>query len=141
MSRKFSKRLDLLTENLDDATTDIISIAQELMHNISQMKQDIEKAEVQMTHILEELNSSLGREIRKIQPKMAISLRNGMCGCGYQSKDIECRPDIENGIWVVRGRLGNGLKRNYPEVLRLNHDVTPLARAITSYFKKHYRSL
>ena len=142
MNSKFALRLNtIIAENFENETQDLISIAGELMNNVSRMKQDIEKAELQLTHILEELNSSLGREVRKIQPKMAIGLKNGNCSCGYQSRDIVCKPNIQRGIWQVSGRLANGFRRNCPEVLHLSHDVTPLAKAITTYFKKYYRTL
>lgn len=146
MSEKFAKHLDhVISENFEnegaDAPQDLVNLARELMGNVSRMKTEIESAELQLAHILEELNSSLGREIRKIQPKMAINLRNGNCSCGYHSRDIVCRPDTKKGIWNIAGKLGSGFRRSNPEALHLDHDVTPLARAITDYFKKYYRTL
>jgi hypothetical protein len=143
MSNKFNTHLDaiIMEEFGEGAAEDLINIAKELMSTVSQMEQDIAKSKLQLSHILEELNSSLGREIRKIQPKMNISIRDGNCAAGYHSKDVVCRPDVEKGIWMVSGRLGNGFKRHFPEVLKLSPDVKPLAQSITDYFKKYYRTL
>lgn len=143
MNEKFNVHLNaIMAEEFGgDIAEDLINIARELMSTVSQMKQDIEKHELQLSHILEELNSSLGREIRKIQPKMNIRLSGGNCGVGYQSRDLVCRPDIGKGIWTVTGRLGNGFKRHHPETLRLAQDVKPLAQAVTDYFKRYYRTL
>lgn len=142
---KFERHLDtVIAEELGEETsvqTDLVNTARELLDNISRMKQDIEQAELQLAHILEELNSALGREVRKMEPKMNIGLRNGTCSCGYQSRDLICKPDVQKGVWVITGRLGNSLRRNFPETLRLGHDVTPLASAIMNSFKRHYRTL
>lgn len=144
MSKKFKMHLEaVLAEQVDGKAIqqDLVSIASELRSSISQWKRDIEDAELRINHILEELNSSLGREIRKIQPKMAISLRNGSCTCGYRSRDLSCRPDLDKGIWQIGGALGGGFRRKRPEMLRLSHDMAPLARAIVDHFKRRYRTL
>lgn len=149
MTNKFNLRLStVLAEELgadsvdvSEIKQDLVNIATELLKNISDMETNIDNAKLQITHIIEELNSSLGREIRKMQPKMAISLRNGSCSCGYHSRDMVCRPDIERGIWNISGRLGNGFRRAHPEQLQLKSDMRPLAGAIIDYFKKYYRSL
>jgi len=127
--------------DISTAKQDLIDTSTELLSNITQMKKSIEQAELQISHILEELNSSLGREIRKIQPKMDINLRNGSCGCGYLSKDIVCKPDMNRKIWTISGRLGNGFRKNHPELMKLSSNMQPLAQAIVNFFKRHYRSL
>lgn len=143
MSTKFNTHLNaIITEEFGEgAAGDLINIAKELMATVSQMEQDITKSKLQLSHILEELNSSLGREIRKIQPKMNISIRDGNCAAGYHSKDVICKPDIEKGIWMISGRLGNGFRKHHPEALKLLPDAKPLAQSITDYFKKYYRTL
>jgi hypothetical protein len=141
---KFKMHLDaVLAEQLDDTSVqkDLVSIASELKSAISQWKSEIENAELRINHILEELNSSLGREIRKIQPKMAISLRNGACTCGYRSRDLSCKPDLDKGIWQIGGALGGGFRRRRPEALRLSHDLKPLAQAVVDHFRNYYRTL
>jgi hypothetical protein len=142
---KFERHLDtVIAEKFGDeisAQTDLVNTARELLSSIGKMKQDMEQAELQLAHILEELNSALGREVRKLEPKMRIGLHNGTCSCGYHSRDLVCRPDIQKGTWIITGRLGNNLKRSFPETLRLGHDVTPLASAIMNSFKKYYRTL
>lgn len=144
MSNKFQLHLtNVLSEELgtEELRQDLINLASELRDNISKWKVDIEDAELRINHILEELNSSLGREIRKIQPKMDIGLRNGACACGYRSRDVICKPDLDKGIWQVSGRLGGPIRRGRPECLRLANDTSGLARAIVDTFKKHYRTL
>lgn len=146
MSDKFSLRLStVIREQFGEQAVpdqqDLVNVASELLDNISQLEKSVEDAKLKVSHILEELTSSLGREIRKIQPKMNISLKNGACGCGYHSRDISCKPDLSRKVWVVSGRLGNGFKRTYPEVLKLSSDMRPIAQAIVEYFKKYYRSL
>ena len=142
---RFSLRLNtIIREEFNDIETtkqDLIDTATELLSNITQMKKSIEQSELQITHILEELNSSLGREVRKMQPKMNVNLTNGSCGCGYHSKDIICKPDLQKKIWLISGRLGNGFKRTYPEAQKLSSNTQPLAQSMIDYFKKYYRSL
>ena len=144
-TNKFSLRLNtIISEEFGDvehAKQDLMDTATELLSNITQMKKSIEQSELQISHILEELNSSLGREIRKMQPKMNVNLANGSCGCGYHSKDIVCKPDLQKKIWVISGRLGNGFKRTYPESQKLTSDMRPMAQSMIDYFKKYYRSL
>jgi len=141
---EFKDQLEqILEEQIEtgDPCEDLISIATELMDQISNLQKSLDDAQLQLRNIVEKLNCTLGMEIRKKQPKMHISLDNNSCTCGYKSKDLSCKPNLENGRWEIGGRLGRGFVKNFPQSTKLTSDVKPLANSVVTFFKKHYRTL
>lgn len=146
MNENFYEQLDstlqeALCENTDTAAEDLISIAKEIEHQITELEQSLQDSKKQLQHIIERLNSNLGMEIRKLQPKMSIGISGGACTCGYKSRDLKCVPDLGEGRWNIGGRLGRGFVKKNPHVTRLSSDVGQLANAIVSYFRNYYRTL
>jgi len=132
-----------LNEQIDDgsAAKDLLQIAQEISHEITEMEMKLKNSKVRLNEITERLNSMLGGEIRRIHPKMEVMLKGGNCTCGYRSKDLSCRPNLQTGRWEIGGRLGRNFLTNYPQMAKLSTDVSPLAKTIIDFFKKYYRSL
>ena len=139
----FRHKLDeAITEAIErDTSRDTLALATELLDNIGRYENDIKSAKQQISHLIEQINASLGMEIRKRQPKMMVAHRNGSCSCGYRSNDLTMQPDLSNKCWSIGGTLGSRFVRRYPQILRLDGDVNQIADAITDFFKQHYRTL
>ena len=120
---------------------DLLQIAQEIAHEISEMEIKLKDSKIKLNEIVEKLNTMLGGEIRKNHPKMEVMLKGGNCICGYRSRDLSCKPNLQTGRWEVGGRLGRSFLSHYPQMAKLSSDVVPLAQSIIEFFKKHYRSL
>jgi hypothetical protein len=131
----------LLNEQENAISKDLLSIASELLSQVSELKIKLTDTETQIEHLIEKLNAELGVAIRQRHPRLTVLHRNGECACGYRSKDLICRPDLQRKTWVINGRLGHGFGRQHPNLLQLSSDVNPLADAIVDYFKHQYITL
>jgi len=136
-------RLDaVLKEETEEANAqDLALLAKEVLAQIQDLETKLQGARTQLVHIIERLNGELGTEIRKRQNKIGVSHRDGSCTCGYRSRDLVCRPDLQAGKWSIGGRMGRSFLRHHPEVVHLHGDVGPLADAIVGFFKRYYRTL
>lgn len=123
------------------AREDVLSVARHILDQVSDLQIKVQDAEKQIAHLVEQLNAALGMSIRKKQPKLMISHKNGACTCGYHSRDLVCAPDFKRKMWKVDGKLGRSFVRNYPQVIRLDNDVEPMADAVVDFFKRFYRTL
>lgn len=123
------------------AERDVLSIARQILDQVEDFELKVGDANTQIAHLVEQLNAALGMAIRKKQPKLMISHKNGACTCGYHSRDLMCSPDFKNKMWKVDGKLGRSFTRNYPQVIRLDNDVEPMANAVVDFFKRFYRTL
>jgi hypothetical protein len=149
MNTRFARKIDLILEETGIAppepskqTTDLIEIAIQMQETIAKFQRDMHDTQIQINNIVEQLNSNLGVEIRRRQPKLTTSLKDGNCIAGYRTKQLITRPDLVNKCWRVDGPLGRHFARHAPaNVLELDSDVRPLADAISNFFNDYYKSI
>jgi hypothetical protein len=130
---------DKLNEALEE--TDLALIAKELLDTINDTELKLRDSKMQLSHLIERINSALGIEIRKRQPRMTISHSNGACTCGYKARDLTFKPDLTNKLWKISGRLGRGFVKEFPHRTRLDADLGSLADCIVDFFKRYYKTL
>lgn len=149
---QFKKRLDSLIQeefgiaspekDTSQQANDLIAIATQLQETVGRLQRDLEDTQIQITNIVEQLNTNLGWEIRKRQPKLMTTHRNGKCVTGYRTKDLVMQPDLAKKLWSVGGPLGGSFLRQTPTAaLNLNSDVGSMADAVVNFFKQHYKSI
>ena len=115
---------------------------QDLLNELREAQQLASDLELRISHLVEQLVANLGAEIRKKQPKLDVGLRNGQAHCGYRSRSIVCKPDINKGTWEISGTpFANNFNKTYPHLSKMSDDVSPLAHAIADFFTKRYRTL
>lgn len=115
---------------------------QDLVSELREAQQLVSDLELRINHIVEQLVANLGAEVRKRQPKLDVGLRNGHAHCGYRSRSIMCRPDVQNGKWEISGGpFAKSFSNTYPHLSKMGDDVSPLAHAIADFFSKRYRTL
>ena len=139
--KKFNK---LLSEAIDQAEEPLgpYTSARDLLTQVKDTEQIIQDLQLRISHLKEQLISSLGSEVRKRQPKLEIGLQNGTCSTGYRSKRIMCKPDFEKGTWNISGSpFAAKFARTYPHLSKMSDDLGPLAHAIADYFNDRYRTL
>jgi hypothetical protein len=149
MNSRFARKIDLmLEENLGIAPpepakpTDLIEIAMQLQETISKLQRDMNDTQIQITNIIEQLNASLGSEIRKRRPELWTTLKNGNCVAGYRTKQLVARPDLQKKSWMIDGPLSRHFVRHAPaSSLELTSDVGPLADAVSNFFTEYYKSI
>jgi hypothetical protein len=126
---------------VEQATTDLIEIATQLQDQISNHKKSLEDAELQLNNIIEQLNTKLGWEIRRRQPKLMVTHRGGNCNAGYYSQNLSCRPDLASKSWVVAGPLSKKFASEYPDSLSLSNTPSDLADSIVKFFTGRFKTL
>ena len=147
---KFTNKIDaMLEEDLGIAppeptkqANDLIEIATQLQETISKLQRDMNDTQIQINNIIEQLNANLCWEVRKRQPKLTTSLKDGNCVAGYRTKQLIAKPDLVNRSWKIDGTLGRHFVKHAPATaLELSSNVGPLADAISSFFGEYYRSI
>jgi hypothetical protein len=152
--RKFLGKLDVMLEEetgitpppgneqeITQAANDIIQIACQLQDTIATHKRGLEDAEIQLQNIVEQLNTKLGWEIRKRQPKLMIAHRDGTCNAGYYSNNLQFRPDLAGKVWNVDGPQARMFRREFEHSLPLTNDLGGLADSVVKFFKTRYKTL
>lgn len=140
MRSRFSNIIDeVIKEEIEQSG--LYSQAKEILRQLQDTRQIIADLETRISHLTEQLISTLSGEIRKRQPKLDIGLKKGKCHAGYKSKDIIVRPDFDNGKWDIGGSLGGRFVKDYPHLSQLTDDISPLADAISDYFNSRYKTL
>jgi alanine-alpha-ketoisovalerate/valine-pyruvate aminotransferase len=147
---KFAKRLDTVIAEgcgveapaaVEEMANDLLEIAAQLQENIGRYKRDLQDAEMQLDNIVEQLNTKLGWEIRKRQPKMMIAHKNGKCHAGYFSQNLALRPNLQTKEWAAEGPLAKKFITENPDTLALSSDPAALADAIVKFFTGRFRTL
>ncbi len=152
--KRFQKRLDTLlednvgvtappqsTEEVSQVANDLIAIACQLQDTISAHKRGLQDAEIQLQGLVEQLNTKLGWEIRRRQPKLMIAHKDGTCCAGYYSNNIYFKPDLQNKSWNVEGPQAGMFRREFEGSLPLSNDLGSLADAVVKFFRQRYKTL
>jgi hypothetical protein len=156
--KRFQNRLDTLLEDevgispppgqeqsaeqsVSQVANDLIEIACQLQDTISTHKRGLQDAEIQLQNLVEQLNTKLGWEIRRRQPKLMIAHKGGTCCAGYYSNNIHFKPDLQTKSWSVDGPQAGMFKREFEGSLPLNNDLGGLADAVVKFFRQRYKTL
>lgn len=116
--------------------------ARSIINQIKDAEQLIEDLRMRLSHLTEQLMATLGSEIRKQQPGLDIRLANGQCNCGYRSRYIICRPNLDEGKWEIFGSpFARSFVNRNPHLVKMSEDISPLAGAIADHFSSRYRTL
>jgi hypothetical protein len=124
-----------------NAAEDLVQIATQLQEMISTHQRDLRDFEIQLNQVMEQLNTRLGWEIRKRQPRLMVTHKDGCCNAGYFSKNLAFKPNIKNKAWNVEGPLANKFMGMNPEGIKLSGDQGELADLIVNFFKQHFKTL
>ena len=141
LDKRITEELDIEIAPTSQVQKDIISIATELLDQISDLELKLNDSRIKISHFVEQLNASLGTEVRKQQPRLNVSHSDGACRIGYKSKEVAFRPDLKRKKWCTEGRYGRRFAKTYPEVLPLSGNVNPIANAVVDFFAQNYNSL
>jgi len=144
LTEAFNDRFGVLIENTEEMSqvaSNLLEVASQLQEAISSHKRALKDAEIQLNNIVEQLNTKLGWEIRRRQPKLMVSHRNGCCDTGYYSKNLSFKPDLASKTWMVDGPLSRQFKREHPNTLQLANMPDLLANAVVDFFKNRFKTL
>jgi hypothetical protein len=112
-----------------------------LLMQMKDAQQNVNDLQTQIDHLIEQLTSSLGLEIRKRHPQIAVSFKGGKCQAGHPrfGKHVSLRPDLENEEWSADGPLSDKVRSEFGHVLKMSDDIIPLAHALADAMKKEYK--
>lgn len=112
-----------------------------LLLQMKDAQQNVSNLQTQIDHLIEQLTSSLGMEIRKRHPQITISHKGGSCKAGHPrfGRHASLKPDMDSGQWVVEGPMADKIKGEFAHVLEMGDDITPLAHAVADLLKKEYK--
>jgi hypothetical protein len=138
-----SNRLDAIFEEAS-AGANPIEAAMEIVRKLDAAKQLVLDLQNQLDISRKGMSGNLALGIRRRHPSFNIGVDNDGCKVGYRSKYLLFRPDISNGVWAVSSPDDKFLRKftgNNPQAIVLRSDITPLADAVVTYFRNHYKTL
>ena len=112
-----------------------------LMMQFKDMQQTMSDLQLQIDHAIDQMNMSVGLEMKKRHPKMVVSNRGRQCKVGHpkHNKYVSLTPDLENGKWSVEGPLADKINDKFSNALEMGDDLAPIAHLIADMLKDEYK--
>lgn len=101
-------------------------------------------AEAVYSRALDRLCGSLALAVKRQIPGVSASLGDHNCQINYHSREMTFSPDLDTEIWSVEASnpaVARRFVRLYGSAVQLQDDLEPMAAAIASFYRDHYKTL
>ncbi len=138
------KLLSVLNEEEQSSDGSPITSLKNASQELKETEAKLEQLKSTYAHALQQTVGHLAIAIKKSQPRLDTTLKNGECVVGFKSKTLTFHPDLDTNTWVVGGNdpsFARRFMRNYAAATALGQDMDLMVKAISQFFTNHYRSL
>lgn len=136
------ERVEQALNDVEVSTNSHLKGVTDVLESIAYYETKIKECKKELGSAIDKICGDLAMTIRKMQPKLIVTIQNGGCIIGYRTKSIVCKVDPLKKEWDFSfNEFGKIFAKRNPSCTHLGCDLEDMAKRIADFFNHQYTSL